>query len=63
MAKEPCSECGGSGRVEVNRDRHIESTTSCRHCKGSGNEPKKSQNSITDKDLSKMLRKNERNTR
>lgn len=60
MAKEVCSECGGSGRVEVNRDRHIESTTTCRRCGGSGNEPKKPQNQVTDK---KMLRKHDRNSR
>lgn len=63
MAKEPCSNCGGSGRVEVNRDRHIESTTTCPECRGSGNEPKKNQNQITDRDLSKMLKKHGRNSR
>lgn len=63
MAKESCSECGGSGRVEVKKERHIESTTTCRHCGGSGVEPKKSQKEITDRDLSKMLIKNGRNSR
>lgn len=38
MAKEakPCPTCGGSGEVEVKKDRHIESTKTCPTCNGSG---------------------------
>lgn len=40
MVKNTCTNCGGTGRVDVNKPRHIESTTKCRDCNGSGIEPK-----------------------